>query len=158
MLKHRSTSLVARLAAFLSDVLTQPAPFTPPEREDDPTSEWKDELATRPAALSEEARSKGVSATSQATLVTDGCDRTILIVAHGAAISALVGSIMLDMGLASVAAHVERSRIWNCSITTVTVDRADLPLKKGSVDLKPLLRDASGVPFLIERWAGEGTE
>jgi hypothetical protein len=155
LLKLRYISLVARLAAFLSDVLTKPAPFTPPGREDDPTSEWKDELATRSATLSKEATSKVISAPSQTKLKTDGCDRTILIVAHGAAISALVGSIMLDMGLASIAAQVQRSRIWNCSITTVTVDMEDLPLRKGSVDLKPLIKDASGGPFVIEQWAGE---
>ncbi|PWN37277.1 phosphoglycerate mutase-like protein, partial [Meira miltonrushii] len=51
-----------------------------------------------------------------------GCSRTIAVVAHGAAISAMVGNVLLDTGIAAMSAGVQRTRIWNCSVTEVIVN------------------------------------
>jgi broad specificity phosphatase PhoE len=89
------------------------------------------------------------------TLDEGGADRTILIVAHGAAISALVGTFLQDMGIASLADGIVRTRIWNCSITEVIVEMAELPIRNNRVDFQPLIEVQSRKAFIIERWAGE---
>jgi broad specificity phosphatase PhoE len=146
--------LLDRLASFLSDVLSRAAPFVAEGDDTEFESEWVDVPATRKATLSRPLKEASSTAPSSAPASEDET-RTVLIVAHGAAISALVGSLLLDMGLASIAAEVERTRIWNCSITEVTVDTSRLPVTKGKVDLKTLMYDKSRKDFVIERWAGE---
>lgn len=102
--------------------------------------------------------------TPMTQLNTSDCVRTIVIVAHGAAISALIGAVLLDSGLAVLGVGVSRTRIWNCSITEIFFNlgqRRDLPLletKDGQrrVDLVSLVDQSSEAKrFVIERWAGE---
>jgi hypothetical protein len=90
------------------------------------------------------------------------CERTVVLVAHGAAISALLGAVLLENNLACMSAGVQRTRIWNCSISEVTVqDTEDLPLFADSnrasrlLDLERLSQREGRKAFVIERWAGE---
>lgn len=144
----------------MGDVLTQSAPFSSAqENQNHANSEWVDETITRQASVSQDFNgiNNSSSNVNSTKLDSAGSSRTILIVAHGAAISALVGDLLMDMGLAKIAAKIQRSRIWNCSITQVSVDTSQLPIKNGKVDIQRLVEEASRTAFVIERWAGEFT-
>ncbi|UZJ51395.1 hypothetical protein CBS101457_000715 [Exobasidium rhododendri] len=146
---------IDRLSGFLTDVLTRPAPFSPSEAKihSDASRHWAE--VTRRVTIDHSGDGDGdVKKDSNALLIgKNSFERTILLVAHGAAISALVGSFLQDMGLATLAKGLVRTRIWNCSITEVIVDMAQLPTRDSRVDLEPLIRDQSDKGFIIERWA-----
>lgn len=155
MLTDGFASFIARLSAFLTDVLTHPAPFASlQERASEAEPEWVDEQTTRPATLGVYANGANGETNGAAALHQTGGSRTVLLVSHGAAISALVGTFLMDTALATVAAGIQRTRIWNCSITEITVDVAQLPIADGKVDLTKLDRDRSPKAFIVERWAG----
>lgn len=150
-------SFVARLGSFLSNVLTGSAPFVSLDNQHDAKLNRGDETATRQATVSHKSNcsSKILSNLASTQLNSAGSSRTILIVAHGAAISALVGTLLLEMGLATTVAGIQRTRIWNCSITEVSVDVSHLPIRDEKVDVQQLIEEASRKAFVIERWAGE---
>lgn len=146
--------MIGRLKIFLEDVLTKPAPFEESSFSKQSVSDWIDEVATRPASV-EGAMASNATTSQQDLPVDSEHGRTIVVVAHGAAISALVGSLLLDSNLASMPVGIQRSRIWNCSITEVTVDISQLPLKSNRVHLQTLTQSESRSILTIERWAGE---
>lgn len=137
-------------------------------------SEWVDEKGiTRPApplrrpsqTTAQDDSSSSPQPGPPLQLHRGGCVRTVVLVAHGAAISALVGSVLMDTGLAGLGAGVSRTRVWNCSITEVVVDVSsngglpEMMAKDGRrrADLEALaLASKSGERrrFVIERWAG----
>lgn len=142
----------ARLASFLSDAVVQSAPFEQAKTD----SDWVDEPDIN--ATTYLAESSGISQTSgpPPQLNRAGCSRTIAIVAHGAAISAMVGNVLLDTGIAAMSAGVQRTRIWNCSVTEVIVNDVDnLPLlsSNGKLDMSTLAEREGKKAFVVERWA-----
>lgn len=141
----------ARLASFLSDAVVQSAPF----EQSKTNSEWVDEpdtnATTYPAGELEKLQTSG----PPPQLNRAGCSRTIAVVAHGAAISAMVGNVLLDTGIAAMSAGVQRTRIWNCSVTEVIVNDIDgLPLlPNGKLDMSSLADREGKKAFVVERWA-----
>jgi broad specificity phosphatase PhoE len=149
---EQMSALYTRLESFLCDVLTKPAPFTPQENGEDSASDWKDEPITRPASFSPMVNGRLESDASTPEIHDNIVVRTIVLVSHGAAISALLG-LIVDIGLATMSADVTRTRIWNCSITTVLVDTNQLAIEKGRLALHSDAKDGSRTPFIIEQWA-----
>lgn len=143
----------ARLASFLSDAIIQPAPF----ESNKATSEWVDEPNID--ATTYLAEDSGIAQNTidgpPPQLNRSGCSRTIAIVAHGAAISAMVGNVLLDTGIAAMSAGVQRTRIWNCSVTEVIVNDIDsLPLlSNGKLDMQSLAKREGKKALVVERWA-----
>lgn len=146
----------ARLSSFVADVAARPAPFVEESTREDTVSEWVDESQTRLAASEGVILSDGTASSPPPNLNKAGCSRTIVIVAHGAAISAMVGAVLLDTGLACMSAGVQRTRVWNCSITEVIVEDTDmLPrTKRAALNMEEVAGRPGKKAFVIERWAG----
>jgi broad specificity phosphatase PhoE len=141
-----------RLASFLSDAVVRSAPF---EQQTKTNSEWVDEPDSNATTYPAEDSARMQTSGPPPHLNRAGCSRTIALVAHGAAISAMVGNVLLDTGIAAMSAGVQRTRIWNCSVTEVIVNDVNgLPLlSNGKLDMKALANREGKKAFVVERWA-----
>ncbi|EPQ26857.1 uncharacterized protein PFL1_05492 [Pseudozyma flocculosa PF-1] len=83
----------------------------------------------------------------------DGDEQTVLLVSHGAAISALLGEVLVSGQYVELAQGVQPSRLWNCSITEILVPTIpDRRSASSSSDQEPAKIASAGDPARRKQW------
>ncbi|SJX62511.1 uncharacterized protein SRS1_13359 [Sporisorium reilianum f. sp. reilianum] len=92
----------------------------------------------------------------------NGRTETVVLVSHGAAISALMNQVLVPGRYCIVPAHVVPSRFWNCSITELLVPviptsaastssiAAGHPLRKQHWSIRPIHLGVQGSQFVLD--------
>ncbi|CEH12763.1 Phosphoglycerate mutase [Ceraceosorus bombacis] len=162
-----------RLASILNDIIQGPAPWAldplPAGTQANPqiispcSSGYKDSTRLAPLSLSNSSASSGqhpfapgAVAPQQESRVANiapggytNRDRTVLIVGHGASISAMLGDVLLSGNYAYLAPAISRTRIWNCSICEAIVR---LPLLLTDHDVQERRQVQAGHESLRRTW------